>query len=77
MSAFIAAHGGVMAVAVLAVALFNVLMSAIAKICALLSVQEPAWMQKAGSVGLTLSQWLTANTPTPGANAGPSESKPQ
>lgn len=64
MSAFLQSHGGVMAVAILAVVLFNVLMSALAQAFTALGKQEPQWMQTAGSWGVKVAQWLSANTPT-------------
>ena len=68
---FIQAHGGVLAIAIMAVACFNILMSAIAQICGALSLQEPSGLQKAAAVGLKISQWLSANTPTPSASSAP------
>jgi hypothetical protein len=63
MAAFISAHGGVLALAVLAVALFNIVMSAIGQIFSALAIQEPSGLQKVAAVGLKISQWLSANVP--------------
>ncbi len=57
------AHG--MATFVAAVAIFNIVLSGAAQIFSALGKQEPAWMQKLGAVGLKITQWLSANTPTP------------
>lgn len=63
---FFQAHGGVIAVVIMVLVIYNALMAAFAKIFEALGKQEPEWMQKAGAIGLTLTQWLSANTPTPG-----------
>lgn len=73
---YIQAHGGVIATFVMVLAAYNILMSAIAALCAKLSIQEPAWMQNAGAWGLKLSQWLSANTPTPASQAPQSQTTP-
>jgi hypothetical protein len=65
MLAWIEAHGGFMLLTALAVTLFNIVMSAIAQIFAALKRQEPQWLQNIGNWGLKISQWLSANTPTP------------
>ncbi len=52
-------------VLLLAVALFNIIMSAVAQVFAAMSKTEPGWLQSIGAWGLKISQWLTANTPTP------------
>lgn len=62
---FIANPNGVLGVVVMAIALFNLTMASLVKMFTILKKQEPQWMQKLGSVGLAISQWLSANTPTP------------
>lgn len=73
MSAFISSHGGVVATALVALACYNVVMSAIAQICAKLSIAEPSILQKAAAIGLQVANWLSANTQTP---SGPSSTPP-
>lgn len=63
---FFQAHGGVIAVVIMILVIYNAVMAALAKIFEALGKQEPEWMQKAGAIGLTLTQWLSANTPSPG-----------
>lgn len=62
---FFQAHGGVVAVVLMVLVIYNVVMAAIAKIFETIGKQEPEWMQKAGAIGLKAAQWLSANTPTP------------
>ena len=65
MIAWIQAHGGFEAVAVVSVICFNIVMSALAQLFATLKQTEPAFLQNLGNWGLKISQYLTANTPTP------------
>lgn len=63
--AFFQSHGGVIAAILVVLVIFNTIMAAFAKIFEALGKQEPEWMQKAGAIGLKITQWLSANTPTP------------
>lgn len=58
--AWIMAHGGYVGVLVA----YNLLMSGVQAIFNQLKIQEPGWLQTLGSVGSTLSSWMSANTPT-------------
>lgn len=62
---FFQAHGGLLGAILLAVVIFNVIMTAMAKIFETLGKQEPQWMQTAGAWGLKIAQWLSANPPSP------------
>lgn len=55
----------ILAVVGVALPLFNIVMSAITQGFAVLHKLEPSWLQTVGTVGMKLSQWLTANTQTP------------
>ncbi len=63
MLALIQSHGGV--VLLVAIAIFNIVMSAIAQIFGALHQKPPGWVQTVGTWGLRISQWLSGNTPTP------------
>lgn len=65
MLAFITANGGFIAMAIVVLGLYNILMTAIGQAFVTLHKQEPGFLQKAGAVGLTLQQWLSASKPTP------------
>lgn len=62
---FIQAHGlaGVISIGLLILALYNIVMSAIAQAFLALHKQEPQWMQDAGAFGVKAAQWLSANVP--------------
>ena len=64
-SAWIQSQGGFIASVTLVIGLLNILLSFLAQVFAKLSAAEPAWLQSLGSVLLSLTQWLSANTPTP------------
>lgn len=57
-------NGGVLATVGVALLIFNTVMSAIQSIFNALSKTEPAWLQKIGSVGATITGWLSANVPS-------------
>jgi hypothetical protein len=61
--AFIKAHD------VAVIVIFNIFMSAVAQVFAALGKAEPSLLQKFGAWGLKISQWLSANTPTPPPSA--------
>lgn len=71
MITWVQAHGvsGILAGVALGAAIFNIVMSALAQIFTALGKQEPVWMQTLGAYGLKVTQWLSANTPTPTAPA--------
>lgn len=50
-----------------ALAVFNVAMSALAQLFVAIGKAEPAFLQSVGAWGLKITQWLSANTPTPPA----------
>lgn len=58
MFAWIQAHGGFGAVALIALGLYNVTLSGIGQIFTILHAQEPGWIQKLATYGLTAQQWL-------------------
>ena len=62
---FIQAHGlaGIVSILLVVLALYNILMSAIAQGFLALHKQEPQWMQTAGAYGVKAAQWLSANVP--------------
>lgn len=62
---FIHSNGGFVAAAIVVVALYNIVFSAIAQIFAAMKKAEPSSLQTAGEIGLKIAQWLSANTPTP------------
>lgn len=64
MSAFLASHGGVYAIATLFLICYNIVFSALAQIFNALKLQEPGFLQKAGQIGSTVAGWLSANTPS-------------
>lgn len=66
---FITEHGGLIAVVVLFLAIYNIVMSALASIFSKLGKAEPSALQSAAAWGLKVTQWLSANTPTPAAPA--------
>ena len=62
---FIHSNCGFVAAAIVVVALYNIVFSAIAQIFAAMKKAEPSSLQTAGEIGLKIAQWLSANTPTP------------
>jgi hypothetical protein len=72
---FIQAHGGFVAAAVFVLALYNIVMSALAQIFAKLNKPEPGFLNTATAWGLKATQWLSGNTPTP-TQSGPVTTKP-
>lgn len=62
---WIQAHGGLVAVVLLAVTIFNILVSAAAQVFTLLGTAEPGWLKSIGDIGLKITQWIGANQPTP------------
>ena len=62
---FITAHGGFIAAGLLILALFNIVMGALAQIFTALGKTEPGVLQSAAAWGLKITQWLSANTPSP------------
>ena len=71
---FIHSNGGFVAAAIVVVALYNIVFSAIAQIFAAMKKAEPSSLQTAGEIGLKIAQWLSANTPTP--TPAPAEETP-
>lgn len=69
---FIQNHGltGIVTVLLLVLAIYNILMSAVAQIFLALHKQEPQWAVTAGAWGVKAAQWLSANVPiaTPAQN---------
>lgn len=57
-------NGGAMATVGVALLIFNIVMSCIQSVFNALSKTEPAWLQKIGSVGATITGWLSANVPS-------------
>lgn len=62
---FFQAHGGIVACVVMILVIYNAIMAALAKIFEALGKQEPQWMQTASAWGLKITQYMSANTPTP------------
>jgi hypothetical protein len=65
MIAFISSHAAVFVAVGLPI--YNIVMSAMAQIFTKLGKAEPTVLQALGNVGLKLTQWLSANTPSPQA----------
>lgn len=65
---FVQAHGGFIAAGLLILAVYNIVFSALAQIFSALHMQEPGALQKLGAAGLKITQWLSANTPSPTAS---------
>lgn len=62
---FFQSHGlaGVISIALVILALFNIIMTGIAQAFLVLHKQEPVWMQKIGAAGVQVAQWMSANVP--------------
>lgn len=61
--AWMQAHWALVPVVVLP--LYNLFFSALAQAFTILQAKEPQVLQTMGDVGLKVTQWLSANTPTP------------
>lgn len=68
------AHGGPVGL----ILIFNMTMMGIQRICLIMKLQEPPWLQKMGQIGSSMASWASANTVTPAPSPKPSvtDSKP-
>lgn len=66
---FINAHGGVVAVVLSVVTLFNLVLGFISQVLGTLHKTVPAWVSKGISVIQTVIDWLTANQAHPQVSA--------
>lgn len=65
MSAFLAAHGGLIATILLVIGIINTVLSAAQTILVKLAIKEPSWVTTISNVLLKVVQYLSANTPSP------------
>jgi hypothetical protein len=69
---FFQTHGlaGAIALLMVALAIYNIAMTAVAQVFLVLHKQEPPWAVTAGAWGVKIAQWLSANVPvaTPAQN---------
>ena len=61
--AYLNSHLGV--VIAVGLPIFNVVMTALAKVFEILGKEEPGVLKSIGDIGLKIAQWLMANPPTP------------